>query len=304
MTALPLHRRPVPEGPVDDALISFIEAHPLPSPPFEPRWGLDRLVLGPGSIIDAVDAEGRRIAIAAVVDACSNAGNAASLVVLCFRPQSDHDALARFLLEEAEAITAAGPRDRLEVEAEDLFLGRGPELEARGYREAYRMHLMRRPLDTAPPPVPPLPEGLRWAPPTEATMRSQHDAVCRAMAPVPGASIPDFESFAARARAMPDQHGLILRGDDVVGFLRVHPPKAAGGEGDVALIGRHPDHRGGGLGDILVAESLRRLHAAGAGSAALTVAAANDAALALYRRHGFTVAETVPVYVKECPANP
>jgi len=302
MIALPLRRRPVPDGPIDDALIGFIESHPLPSPPFDPRWGLDRLVLGPGSIIDTVDAEGRRVAIAAVVDACSNAANAANLILLCLHPDSDRDALAGFLLAEAEAITAAGPRSRLEIEAEDLFEDRGPELAARGYREAYRMHLMRRPLDAAPPPVPPLPDGLRWAAPAEATMRSQHDAVCRAMAAVPGSSIPDFESFAARARAMPDQHGLILRGDAVVGFLRVHPPKVAGGEGDVALIGRYPDHRGGGLGDILVAESLRRLHAAGAGSAALTVAAANDTALALYRRHGFAIAQTVPVYAKDCPA--
>lgn len=301
MTALPLRRRPVPDGPIDDALIDFIEAHPAPSTPFEPRWGLSRLVLGPGSIIDAVDAEDHRVAIAAVVDACSNAANSANLVLLCLHPESDPDALAALLLAEAEAITAAGPRGRLEVDAEDLFAGRGAELEARGFHEAYRMHGMRRPLD-APPPVPPLPEGLRWSPPTEATMRSQHEAVCAAMSPVPGASVPDFESFAARARAMPDQHGLILRGDAVAGFLRVHPPKVAGGEGDVALIGRHPEHRGGGLGDILVAESLRRLHAAGAGSAALTVAAVNDAALTLYRRHGFAVTETIPVYVKDFPA--
>ncbi|MFE0757338.1 GNAT family N-acetyltransferase [Inquilinus sp. NPDC058860] len=302
MTALPLRRRPVPDGPIDDALIGFIEAHPVPTTPFEPRWGLSRLVLGPGSIIDMVDAEGRRVAVAAVVDATTNGRNAAILVPLCLLPGCDEDALAAFLLAEAEAVTAAGPRRRLEVGTEDVFAGRAAELQARGYREAYRMHVMRRPLDAPPPPVPPLPEGLRWSPPTEETMRSQHEAVCRAMTPVPGASIADFESFAARARAMPDQHGLILHGDAVAGFLRVHPPKIAGGEGDVALIGRHPDHRGGGLGDILVAESLRRLHAAGAGIAVLEVAAVNDAALALYRRHGFTVTETIPVYAKDVPA--
>jgi GNAT superfamily N-acetyltransferase len=177
MTALPLRRRPVPDGPIDDALIGFIEAHPVLTTPFDPRWGLSRLVLGPGSVIDAVDAGGSRVAIAAVVDACVNAANSANLVLLCLHPEIDRDALAGFLLAEAEAITAAGPRGRLEVE-----------------------------------------------------------------------------------------------------------------------------HRGGGLGDILVAESLRRLHAAGAGSAALTVAAVNDAALALYRRHGFVVAETIPVYVKDFPA--
>ncbi len=302
MTALPLRRRPVPPGPVDDAMIGFIEAHPVPTTPFDPRWGLSRLVLGPGSIIDAVDPEGRRVAVAAVVDATTNGRDAAILVPLCLLPGCDEDALAALLLDEAEAITAAGPRRSLEVGTEDLFEGRAAELQARGYREAYRMHVMRRPLDAPPPPVPPLPDGLRWSPPTEATMRSQHDAVCRAMTPVPGASIPDFDSFAARARAMAEHHGLILRGDAVAGFLRVHPPQAPGGEGDVALIGRHPEHRGGGLGDILVAESLRRLHAAGAGTAALEVAAVNDAALALYRRHGFSVSETIPVYAKDVPA--
>lgn len=299
MTAL--RRRPVPPGPIDDALIRFAEAHPVPTVPFEPRWGLSTLVLGPGSIIDAVDAEGRRVAVAAVVDATTNGRNAAILVPLCLLPGCDEAALATLLLDEAEAITAAGPRRSLEVGTEDVFAGRADELLARGYREAYRMHVMRRPLDAAPPPVPPLPEGLRWSAPTEATMRSQHEAVRRAMTPVPGASVPDFESFAARARAMAEHHGLILRGDAVAGFLRVQPPREPGGEGDVALIGRHPDHRGGGLGDILVAESLRRLHAAGAGIAVLEVAAVNDAALALYRRHGFAVTETIPVYAKDVP---
>ena len=132
-------------------------------------------------------------------------------------------------------------------------------------------------------------------------MRSQHDAVRRAMASVPGSSIPDFDSFAARAMALAGNHGLILQGTRVVGFLRVHPPESLGGEGDVGLIGRDPEFRGGRLGDILVAESLRRLHAAGAGSAVLDVAAANDAALALYRRHGFAVSETIPVFAKVFP---
>jgi ribosomal protein S18 acetylase RimI-like enzyme len=298
MSAPALVRRPVPAGPPDEALIGFIQAHPAPQLPFEPRWGLARLASGPDCIIDLADADGSRGAVAMLVDTCSNAADAASLVLLGLHPGCDRAALAQRLLREAEAAISGSLRRTLEIEAVDLFQGWDDALEARGYRLAYRMYLMRRPFDGAPPPVPPLPGGLAWGPPTEATMHSQHDAVCRAMAVVPGSSIPDFDSFAERARGMAAQCGLILQGDRVAGFLRVHPPTAPGGEGEIGLIGRDPEFRGGRLGDILVAESLRRLHDSGAGSAALDVAAANDAALALYRRHGFAVSETIPVYTK------
>ncbi|MGO4722710.1 MULTISPECIES: GNAT family N-acetyltransferase [unclassified Inquilinus] len=301
MATLPLRRRPVPAGPIDEALFDFIAAHPVPAMPFDPRWGLTKLVSGPGAILDLADVAGRRVAVAVLVDTCSNVADAANFALLGIDPGCDRQALADRLLQEAEAAMPGSRRRHLEIEATDLFLDWEARLVARGYREAYRMYLMRRALDGPPPPVPPLPDGLSWGRPTEATMRSQHDAVRRAMAPVPGSSIPDFDSFAARAMALADKHGLILQGGRVAGFLRVYPPESLGGEGDVSLIGRDPEFRGGRLGDILVAESLRRLHAAGAGSAVLDVAAANDAALALYRRHGFAVSETIPVFAKAFP---
>lgn len=301
MTAPALNRRPVPAGAPTDPLIAFIEAHPAPLIPFEPRWGLSRLVSSPDGIFDLATADGRSVAVAALVDTAINANDAADLVLLGIDPAADRDALALLLLQEAEAAIGKSLRTRLEIEAADLFEGRQALLEAHGFQPAYHMYVMHRRFDGPPPPVPPLPEGLRWARPTEETMESQHRAASRAMFGVPGANIPDFESFAARARAMPDQHGLVLAGDNVVGFLRVHLPKTAGGEGDVALIGRDPDARGKGLGEILVAEALRRLYAAEAGTAVLEVAAVNEAALALYRRHGFAVTESVTTYARVFP---
>lgn len=70
----------------------------------------------------------------------------------------------------------------------------------------------------------------------------------------------------------------------------------AGDQGQVEPIGVGADYRGRGLGQALLAEGLRRLHAAGAREVYVETDNYRDAALGLYEAAGFQVVEQVRVY--------
>ncbi|MPZ80554.1 MAG: mycothiol synthase [Actinophytocola sp.] len=93
-----------------------------------------------------------------------------------------------------------------------------------------------------------------------------------------------------------DPKGLFLatRADKVVGFhwTKVHP----GEIGEVYVVGVDPAAQGGGLGRALTLVGLHHLRDIGLGEAVLYVESDNSAAVALYNRLGFTVAETDVAY--------
>jgi ribosomal-protein-alanine N-acetyltransferase len=66
----------------------------------------------------------------------------------------------------------------------------------------------------------------------------------------------------------------------------------AGETADVMTVAVHPRLRGTGRGATLLRALLDRARAAGAGQVMLEVRADNEAALALYQRHGFEVVHT------------
>lgn len=66
----------------------------------------------------------------------------------------------------------------------------------------------------------------------------------------------------------------------------------AGETADVMTVAVHPRLRGTGQGSVLLSALLDRARAAGAARVMLEVRADNEAALGLYRRHGFTVVHT------------
>jgi mycothiol synthase len=84
-----------------------------------------------------------------------------------------------------------------------------------------------------------------------------------------------------------DPAGLFVaeRDGDVVGF---HWTKVEDGVGEVYVVGVDPSEQGSGLGTALTAKGLRHLHASGVRTVDLYVEGDNDAALAVYRRLGFT----------------
>jgi ribosomal-protein-alanine N-acetyltransferase len=70
-----------------------------------------------------------------------------------------------------------------------------------------------------------------------------------------------------------------------VGFVLV---RTVAGEAEILTIAVAPSHRGRGVGRALVEEAMRRLYRDRVDSLFLEVDAGNTAALALYRRLGFT----------------
>ncbi len=84
-----------------------------------------------------------------------------------------------------------------------------------------------------------------------------------------------------------DPAGLFVaeREGSIVGF---HWTKIEGGVGEVYVVGIDPSAQGGGLGKALTARGLRHLQDAGVPEVILYVEGENSAALAVYRKLGFT----------------
>ena len=93
------------------------------------------------------------------------------------------------------------------------------------------------------------------------------------------------ETWWAELAGRPRRDYVVLQGEsDIEGYAGVDH----GGEvADVMTLAVIPGQRGRGLGDLLVDTLLDRAVGRGAGALMLEVRADNDAARALYRRHGF-----------------
>lgn len=96
----------------------------------------------------------------------------------------------------------------------------------------------------------------------------------------------DAEALAAVGQALgPDAAARLA---EVTGeFARVRAELVPGPHWYLALLGVEPGEQGRGLGSLLVAELLQR---AAAASLPVYLETTNEANLAFYRRHGFTVA--------------
>jgi ribosomal protein S18 acetylase RimI-like enzyme len=149
------------------------------------------------------------------------------------------------------------------------------ELEARGFARFEPTHVMTRDLT-----------GWRTCGAEVAAERCDVDAFVAAVSALRGAVERDVAAHAERLRALPlAVDGFVMRdrGTPVcTGLLVVEPPYA--GIFDVVTA---EVFRGRGLASRLTSVMLDRAAAAGATTAYLQVAVDNDAALAVYRKHGF-----------------
>jgi mycothiol synthase len=93
-----------------------------------------------------------------------------------------------------------------------------------------------------------------------------------------------------------DPAGFLIAEQDgaMVGFhwTKVHPD----GLGEVYVLGVDPERHGGGLGRALTVAGLRYLYDRGLRTVLLYVESDNAAALAVYRRLGFTTWKTDVMY--------
>lgn len=93
---------------------------------------------------------------------------------------------------------------------------------------------------------------------------------------------------------------LLKRDEDVVGTLCVtrdnEDPKSA----DISALGVLAEYRGQGLGRALLRYAIAFAAGKGIYRIVLSVSAANETALSLYRSEGFEVSESVACYVLDC----
>jgi ribosomal protein S18 acetylase RimI-like enzyme len=265
-------------------LVAFVTAHPAcdVDAPLA-RFILTRRVRDHGAILDVHDGD-ERIALAAVVEG-SDGGE---LVLLGARfDRLDRPAITALIAraEERAALTGAVAMpllpDRRHWEA---------LLRARHWDEAYRLLTLERPADLPSPRRRRLPRGWRWRPLDEPRLAEHRRLMLTLFASVPGAYVPPLEELAESARGTS-----ILVGDGrelAFASVRADPVTRMG---YVNVIGRAPELRGQGLGDHALGHALGQLRRHRAERVELEVVAGNEPALALYRRHGFTVSRMTPV---------
>jgi len=237
----------------------------------------------------------------AVVGSATPAVNDLS-VAAAFRRRGVGTALARASLD---MVRAAGDPSLL------LYVPGGGDpprdTAARGFAEArgfaYRATLTRMRLDglaSAPEPV--LPPGLVLRSLDTARGGPARDDTARYVALVNAAfadhptplSLDVATITRAHAAAGFDHAGiaLVVAADDpdrILAFVRtvVRHDDAGATFGEVRLVGVEPASRGRGLGRALLRWSIARFRHLGLDRAELSVVAANDAALSLYRSEGF-----------------
>ena len=153
---------------------------------FRARALLTTVVRGPDAIRTAV--RGQNIAIVGVfIDTCDNDANSAELLLVLSAGGSVKSEIDSFL-DWAELETAKGPRVALDVPIQSAERLPAGWLTARGYHEAYRLHIMQR--DGAGPAMKTLPTGFRWESYAEQNLDSYYEAVKLAFREIPGANVP------------------------------------------------------------------------------------------------------------------
>lgn len=245
---------------------------------------LSQLVSGPGGVIDLWQ-DGERALVAVVTDTCRNATNSAELVLLGHRAPPTPGPLLDALLDHAEAFARGGPRAALCLTWPPVPRAWNPTLSARGYRPSREAWLMSRALSGLPAPAP-TPAGLAWVDVSEAWIPAFYETLSAAFSAIPGAYVPDLDTFRAIRLSAPIPARLLVEGGRVLAFVSV---EKAGRDraGSLNSLGRHPAASGRGLGPLAMAEGLRVLSSHGVNRARLHLTSTDQAALRLCQDFGF-----------------
>lgn len=254
------------------------------------------LSLRPDGVFDLHD-DGGRALVAVLIDACNNSGDAAELVLLASRAEVPSEDLLALLLDEALAEARRGPRGQLEVTLDALMRPHQALLETRGFTWRFDLVTMER---HGPWRAVASPPGWTWADLSTERYDEAARLVRAAFAGHPGVDFPPAEQSRAHSLGKPLPVRLLLDGDRVAGWVSVRADPD--GSAMVESLARHPADRGRGLGAVLLTEGLRQLEAAGLAPVRLDVAAANEDALALYKRFGCRATDTVPILAVATPS--
>jgi mycothiol synthase len=240
------------------------------------------------------DAEGRDSdeLVGAAVALLPRHGSSTGVLELVVHPQYRNDGIGTSLVE---ALKAATPVERLHAWSHGNSDGAAHLAAAHGFtvvRELWRMRWTH----SAPLPEAVLPPGVRlrsFVPGRDeaAWLRANADAF--ASHPEQGA-MTAADLAARMSEPWFDPEGFLLAEDEageLLGFhwTKVHPPLGSHPPiGEVYVVGVTAAAQGRGLGKALTVAGMRYLQSRGLHAVMLYVDADNAAAVALYRRLGFT----------------
>jgi ribosomal protein S18 acetylase RimI-like enzyme len=152
------------------------------------------------------------------------------------------------------------------------------------------------------PPVPPLPPGYFWVPWNDTLLEAHAEVKFLCFQEEIDATV--FPSLGSREgchnlmKEIRKKQGFLPLATWLIGYgdgycATVQGVRERNGLGAIQNLGVIPSQRGQGLGAALLLKALDGFSRSGLGRAFLEVTAQNDAAIRLYRRHGFRCRKTV-----------
>lgn len=263
---------------------------------FEPDIIKSRYFPGePGSSIGAYAPDGR-LAACAVVSIYADPGRSRVRIVGQVRPELRKrgigTTLMQWSLEQAKALLAGvvGPQRVLEIATEALTEPAHRLYLAHGFTCVFEELVMERDLHQ-PLPDRPLPEDVtitNWQPDLADQFFQAYQTSFRERPGFPGYSAAEWIARVTENDHKPEWSLLARLACEPVGFvignidLTKHPPGS-----HIWQIGVIPAQRRRGLASALLAETMRRMQAAGAVSALLTVHLNNPGAIKAYAQLSF-----------------
>lgn len=203
-----------------------------------------------------------------------------------WRGRSIGRALIQWGVAEAQALLRRhAPSESSVIQiASEALTSSAERLYARhGFTQSFAEDVLRYDL-ARPAPDAPLPAGIAlaaWAPELAGQFFAAYDGAFRTRPGFPGWSAEQWVEWATDDEDFrPDMTLLARAGDQPAGFV-------LGAEGWLVQVGVRPEWRGHGLAAALVAELLRRAHAAGWPQVLLDVNVNNPEAARVYTRLGF-----------------
>lgn len=270
------------------------------NPPFSEQTLVELKAKAPGSVLTLLShapeeqssSEGKDLAGVAVVVLKGNDG----VLEIAVHPNYRNEGVGALLVD---ALVAERGLHGLKAWSHGDHEAAADLAAAYGYRpvrELWRMRLVRSARPDAPDAAPALPAGVHlrtFVPGQDEAAWLAANAAAFAHHPEQGAMT--LADLAARmAEPWFDPAGFFLAVDDagtILGFhwTKVHPGHGGHADlGEVYVVGVTPGAQGLGLGKALTVAGIEHLHGLGLEAIMLYVDADNEAAVALYRKLGFT----------------
>jgi mycothiol synthase len=252
----------------------------------------------PGAAMGAWAAGGNLVACAAV-HLIRESDTERAIIVGQVRPELRDKGIGTYLMhwsqEQALALFAAPPVDKqvLQVATESLTESADRLYQANGFESVFESLVMQRDL-RLPVPDKTLPPGVTltsWQTDLAEQFFQAYQAAFRNWPGFPGWSVTEWIARVLDNDFKPEWSLLARAGEMPLGFvigttdLTTDPPG-----GEVWQIGVIPTQRRRGLASALLVETMRRMQAAGALSAQLTVHINNPGAIQTYIQLGFAMA--------------